>query len=155
MITALALSAVAFHPWHGGGFWFFLIPLFWILAMLQLAFSLTLAWLLLVKWMAFLWFRLHQGWTRFVGFHDLLSISQAVTYQGTATVHESDDVKAWFYPALAARVRPDSAEQQAAFVHHLDTPGRVVIEVVPGKRIGFDSEQMFKNSPAGPTRTKV
>ena len=30
MFTALALSAVAFHPWHGG-FWFFLIPLFWIL----------------------------------------------------------------------------------------------------------------------------
>ena len=64
-------------------------------------------------------------------------------------------MKAWFYPALAAKVRPDSAEQQAAFVHHLDTPGRVVIEVVPGKRIGFDSEQMFKNSPAGSTRTKV
>lgn len=84
-----------------------------------------------------------------------IGISQAVTYQGVATVHESDDVKAWFYPALAAKVRPDSAEQQAAFVHHLDTPGRVVIEVVPGKRIGFDSERMFKNSPAGGTRTKV
>ena len=40
-------------------------------------------------------------------------------------------------------------------MHHLDTPGRVVIEVVPGKRIGFDSERMFKNSPAGGTRTKV
>jgi general stress protein 26 len=84
-----------------------------------------------------------------------IGVSQAVTYQGTAIVHDSDDVKAWFYAALAARVRPDSAEQQAAFVHHLDTPGRVVIEIVPGKRIGFDSEQMFKNSPAGGTRTNV
>ena len=36
------------------------------------------------------------------------------------------------YQALAARVRPESAEQQAAFVHHLDTEGRVVIEIVPG-----------------------
>lgn len=30
MFTALAVPALALHPWHGGGFWFFLIPLFWI-----------------------------------------------------------------------------------------------------------------------------
>jgi len=84
-----------------------------------------------------------------------IGVSQAVTYKGDAVVHESDDVKDWFYPALAARVRPDSAEQQAAFVHHLDTPGRVVIELRPTGRIGFDAEQMFKNSPAGPSRTEV
>lgn len=36
MFTALALSAAAFHPWHGGGFWFFLIPLFWILLIVAL-----------------------------------------------------------------------------------------------------------------------
>jgi len=35
VFTALALSAVAFHPWHGG-FWFFLIPLFWILLIVAL-----------------------------------------------------------------------------------------------------------------------
>jgi general stress protein 26 len=84
-----------------------------------------------------------------------IGISQAVTYQGTAVVHDDDEVKAWFYPALAARVRPDNAEQQAAFVHHLDSPGRVVIEIKPGRRIGFDSEKMFANSPAGRTRTEV
>lgn len=84
-----------------------------------------------------------------------IGVSQAVTYQGVATVHDSADVKAWFYPALAARVRPESEERQRAFVEHLDTDGRVVIEVVPGRRIGFDAENMFKNSPAGPSRTKV
>ena len=84
-----------------------------------------------------------------------IGVSQAVTYKGDAVVHESDDVKAWFYPALAARVRPESAERQAAFVHHLDTPGRVVIEIVPTARIGFDAEQMFKGSPAGPSRTRL
>lgn len=84
-----------------------------------------------------------------------IGVSQAVTYQGVATVHDGDDVKSWFYPALAARVRPNSDVQQRAFVQHLDTPGRVVIEVVPGTRIGFDSERMFKDSPAGATRTKV
>jgi hypothetical protein len=84
-----------------------------------------------------------------------IGVSQSVTYKGDAVVHDSDEVKAWFYPALAARVRPKSAEQQAAFVEHLDTPGRVVIEIVPTGRIGFDAEQMFANSPAGPTSTRV
>ena len=52
-------------------------------------------------------------------------------------------------------MRPESAEQQAAFVHHLDTEGRVVIEIVPDTRIGFDAEEMFRDSPAGPSRTEV
>lgn len=84
-----------------------------------------------------------------------IGISQAVTYKGNAIVHDDEATKAWFYPALAARVRPESAARQAAFVHHLDTPGRVVIEIVPDTRIGFDAENMFRNSPAGPSRSKV
>jgi hypothetical protein len=84
-----------------------------------------------------------------------IGVSQAVTYKGDAIVHDDEVTKGWFYPLLAARVRPESADQQAAFVHHLDTPGRVVIEIVPTGRIGFDAETMFKNSPAGPSRTKV
>lgn len=84
-----------------------------------------------------------------------IGVSQAVTYKGTATVFEDDATKAWFYRALAARVRPESADRQAAFVAHLDTPGRIVIEIVPDARIGFDAETMFRDSPAGPSRTKV
>jgi general stress protein 26 len=84
-----------------------------------------------------------------------IGVSQALTYKGNAIVHEDDATKAWFYPVLAARVRPDSADKQAAFVAHLDSPGRVVIEIVPDKRIGFDAEQMFKNSPAGATQTML
>jgi general stress protein 26 len=84
-----------------------------------------------------------------------IGVSQTVTYKGNAIVHEDDDTKAWFYSALAAKVRPESADQQAAFVHHLETPGRVVIEIVPDARIGFDAEKMFKNSPAGSSRSKV
>jgi hypothetical protein len=84
-----------------------------------------------------------------------IGTSQAVTYKGDAVIHDDAATKAWFYPALAARVRPESAERQAAFVEHLDTPGRVVIEVRPTARIGFDAENMFHNSPAGPSRTKV
>lgn len=78
--------------------------------------------------------------------------SQAITYKGTAIVRDDDEVKGWFYPALAAKVRPFDEGAQQAFAEHLDTPGRVVIEIVPDARIGFDSEQMFKNSPAAGRR---
>jgi nitroimidazol reductase NimA-like FMN-containing flavoprotein (pyridoxamine 5'-phosphate oxidase superfamily) len=84
-----------------------------------------------------------------------LGTSQSLTYKGTATIHDDEDTKAWFYAALAARVRPEDAARQAAFVKHLETPGRVVVEVVPDTRIGFDSEAMFANSPAGPSRTRL
>jgi Pyridoxamine 5'-phosphate oxidase len=84
-----------------------------------------------------------------------IGISQAVTYKGVATVHDDAATKAWFYPLLAAKVRPGNDAQQAAFVTHLDTPGRIVIEIVPTTRIGFDAENMFRNSPAGSTSTKV
>jgi FlaA1/EpsC-like NDP-sugar epimerase len=39
----------------------------------------TVLWVVLVKLAAFFWFRLHQGWTRYLCFHDLVVLSQAVT----------------------------------------------------------------------------
>ncbi len=84
-----------------------------------------------------------------------IGISQAITYKGTAVVHDDADTKAWFYRALAEKVRPDDRDKQDAFVHHLESPGRVVIEIVPDTRIGFDSEAMFANSPAGASTTRV
>ncbi len=82
-----------------------------------------------------------------------IGISQAVTFKGNAQVLDDPKTLAWFYPLLAAKVRPGNVSAQAAFVAHLDTPGRVVIRLVPDARIGFDSEAMFANSPAGPTNT--
>ena len=84
-----------------------------------------------------------------------IGISQSITYKGTATVHQDAETAAWFYRALAEFVRPGDPVKQDAFVAHLDTPGRVVIEVVPDTRIGFDSEAMFAGSPAGSTTTRV
>jgi len=84
-----------------------------------------------------------------------IGVSQALTYKGNATVHDDEATRRWLYGALAARVRPGDAVKQAAFVAHLDTPGRVVIEVVPDHRIGFDAEAMFAGSPAGATTTRV
>ena len=84
-----------------------------------------------------------------------IGISQAVTYKGDATVLDDRATLDWFYPVLAAKVRPGDEAAQAAFVQHLDSPGRVVIRIDPDTRIGFDSEAMFANSPAGATSTKV
>ena len=84
-----------------------------------------------------------------------IGISQAVTYKGSAIVRDDVQVKAWMYRALAEKVRPDDMAKQDAFVAHLDSPGRVVIEVIPDARIGFDSEAMFAGSPAGGSVTRV
>jgi nitroimidazol reductase NimA-like FMN-containing flavoprotein (pyridoxamine 5'-phosphate oxidase superfamily) len=84
-----------------------------------------------------------------------IGVSQSVTYKGSVVLHEDDATKAWFYPALAARVRPDNAEHQAAFAKFLDSPRRIVVELIPEARIGFDAENMFTGTGAGPTRTKV
>ena len=82
-----------------------------------------------------------------------IGISQAVTYKGNAEVLDDPATLAWFYPVLAAKVRPGNETAQAAFAAHLDSPGRVVIRIEPDGRIGFDSEAMFANSPAGATST--
>ena len=84
-----------------------------------------------------------------------IGISQAVTYKGDAEVLDDPETLAWFYPVLAAKVRPGDPDKQAAFAAHLDSPGRVVIKITPDARIGFDSEAMFANSPAGATTTEV
>ena len=84
-----------------------------------------------------------------------IGVSQSITHKGIATVHDDPATKEWFYPALAAAVRPGSAAQQDAFVEHLDSPGRVVIEVRPTKGISFDSEQMLRDSAAGMSRSQL
>jgi hypothetical protein len=84
-----------------------------------------------------------------------IGTSQSITLKGNVVLHEDDETKAWFYPALAARVRPGRPEQQAAFVSHLDSPRRIVIQLVPDLRIGFDAENMFKGSAVGPSATKI
>jgi hypothetical protein len=40
-------------------------------------------------------------------------------------------------------------------VDKLDSARRLVIELIPDGRIGFDAELMFKGSAAGSTRTQL
>ena len=53
----------------------------------------------------------------------------AATMKGRATFHDDDATKAWFYPSLAAKVRPDSQEGKKAFEDLLDSPLRVILEI--------------------------
>lgn len=76
-----------------------------------------------------------------------ITTRKSLTYKGQCVVHEDADTKAWFYPALAAVVRRGDPKAQAAFVQHLDSPRRVVFEVVPEGRIGFDSTRMWQDTP--------
>lgn len=81
-----------------------------------------------------------------------LSTRKSLTYKGVCVVHEDEETKAWFYRALAAAVRRGDEAAQAAFVKHLDSPRRVVLEIVPEGRIGFDSTRMWKDTPAAARR---
>jgi hypothetical protein len=62
----------------------------------------------------------------------------SITVKGRGILHEDAETKAWFYPALAHKSNPDNAAAAEAFVKRLDSPLRVILEVVPEKWITFD-----------------
>ena len=68
--------------------------------------------------------------------------NRTVTYKGRCRVHDDETTKRWFYPALAAALHPSDAERAEVFARFLDSPRRVVLEVQPVQRIGFDGTKM-------------
>lgn len=75
-----------------------------------------------------------------------VGFARTATVKGRAIIHDDEETKKWFYHALAWR-NPD-ANAAAAFEKRLDSPIRVVIEVVPEKWITFDGEK-FAADTAG------
>jgi general stress protein 26 len=69
-----------------------------------------------------------------------MDTGKALTYKGTAVVHEGREVKDWFYPEFAAAIRV--IDPPEIFVEFLDTADRVVIEVTPTKAITYDGDKM-------------
>ena len=65
----------------------------------------------------------------------------AVTVKGRAFFHDDDDTKAWFYRALSKKVSPDSKDGEDAFYDLLDSPLRVILEIIPEKWISFDADK--------------
>jgi hypothetical protein len=76
---------------------------------------------------------------------------RTITYKGNCTVHDTRDVKDWFYPEFARYLRPDNAEAAATFQRFLDSPHRVVIEFVPDYALSFDAALMWARSPGAVT----
>lgn len=68
--------------------------------------------------------------------------NKAITWKGLCTVHDDESVKEWFYPALARAVMGDDEVRSAAFAEFLDSPRRVILEVKPTQRIGYDGAKM-------------
>jgi FlaA1/EpsC-like NDP-sugar epimerase len=80
-VQQLATVAVASFPLFAASYYgafqlrFAGEPPYWA----QEVYFTTLLWVIVIKLVAFFWFRLHQGWTRYLGFHDLVLLGQAVT----------------------------------------------------------------------------
>lgn len=71
--------------------------------------------------------------------------NRTVTYKGTCEIlDDDDDTKAWFYPALAAAIRPADEPWQRNFAGFLDSPRRVIFKITPTQRIGYDGRKMGK-----------
>ena len=72
---------------------------------------------------------------------------KTVTIKGRCTVHEGREIKDWFYPVFARRIRPDDELAATTFQNFLDSPDRVIIEFRPDYKLGFDSALMWTRSP--------
>jgi len=72
-----------------------------------------------------------------------LGPGKSITLKGRAVVHEDRETKEWFYPAFAAHLNPRDPKAAARFQENLDSPIRVVVEVVPEKFITYDGVKMF------------
>jgi len=78
----------------------------------------------------------------------------AITIKGRAIIHDDEATKRWFYPALArgpygrngGEMTPEAEAQAKAFEERLDSPLRVIVEVVPVKFIELDSDKMSKDT---------
>lgn len=67
--------------------------------------------------------------------------NKAITWKGLCRLHDDEATKAWFYPELASALQPEGPGRNA-FVEFLDSPRRIIIEVEPTERIGYDGAKM-------------
>ncbi len=77
----------------------------------------------------------------------VLGPGKSVTIKGRCKIHEDQETKDWFYPAFASHtsIGPDPSAAKA-FEEMLDSPIRVVLEVVPEKFITYDGIKMVKHT---------
>ena len=76
-----------------------------------------------------------------------------ITYKGSVVLHEDQATKDWFYPAMADLISPYPAPTPEAAIAYLDTPLRVVIELIPEMSLLFDGDKIASASQAGTVPT--
>ena len=70
---------------------------------------------------------------------------KTITYKGTTVVHPKEDrvIKDWFYAIFAEKRYgsrgPDYVQQMITLI---DSPNRVILEFIPGKKISHDRDKM-------------
>jgi hypothetical protein len=74
-----------------------------------------------------------------------LGPGKTVTIKGRCILHEDRETKDWFYPAFATHLSPDPASAED-FRKRLDSPLRVILEVIPEKYITYDGIKMFQHT---------
>ena len=68
--------------------------------------------------------------------------NKAITWKGTCTIHKDRETLTWFYRELADALYGGRNAMSDAFTEFLDSPNRVVLEVTPTQRIGYDGAKM-------------
>lgn len=71
---------------------------------------------------------------------------KTATVKGRCVVHADRETKDWFYADLARTLIPDDPTRAAGFVRMLDSPRRVVLEVLPEQWITYDGAKMAADS---------
>ena len=71
-----------------------------------------------------------------------LGPGRTVTAKGRCIIHEDQETKDWFYPAFSTHLNRATPDNTESFQKMLDSPIRVVLEVVPEKFITYDGTKM-------------
>jgi hypothetical protein len=74
-----------------------------------------------------------------------LGPGKSATLKGRCILHEDQETKDWFYPEFSAHLSPDPVNA-AAFCETLDSPLRIILEVIPEKFITYDAMKMFQHT---------
>ena len=69
----------------------------------------------------------------------------SATIKGRGFFHDDDETKSWFYRALSKKVSPNNQAGEDNFYAVLDSPLRVILEIVPEKWITFDANKSARD----------
>ena len=75
-----------------------------------------------------------------------LGTGKTVTIKGKCHIREDDETKSWFYPKFSSHPHGQNEREAAIFEEKLNSPLRVILEVVPEKFITYDGTKMFLHS---------